>query len=65
MDGENYNIGFVDVTDRPYTELIEAARTSHKRLLAVHSSDLSPFAQYPLASGCRRAILTMAVGMNY
>ena len=50
MDGENYNIGFVDVTDRPYTELIEAARTTHKRLLAVHSGDLSPFAQHPLAS---------------
>lgn len=50
MDGENYNIGFVDVTDRPYTELIEAARTTHKRLFAVHSGDLSPFAQHPLAS---------------
>jgi hypothetical protein len=26
MDGENYNIGFVDVTDRPYPELVEAAK---------------------------------------
>ena len=50
MDGENYNIGFVDVTDRPYVELIEAAKATHKRLFAVHSGDVSPFAQHPLAS---------------
>jgi hypothetical protein len=50
MDGENYNIGFVDVTDRPYAELIEAAKTTHKRLFAVHSGNVSPFAQHPLAS---------------
>jgi len=36
-DGENYNIGLVDVTDRPYTELVEAMKTTHQRLLAVHS----------------------------
>jgi hypothetical protein len=29
MDGENYNIGFVTVTDTPYTELVEAARGVH------------------------------------
>jgi hypothetical protein len=50
MDGENYNIGFVDATDRPYAELIEAAKTTHKRLFAVHSGDVSPFAQHPMAS---------------
>ena len=37
-DGENYNIGFVDVTDRPYSELVEAAKLTHARLLAVHSA---------------------------
>jgi agarase len=26
FDGENYNIGFVDVTDTPYPELRDAAR---------------------------------------
>ena len=26
FDGENYNIGFLDVADRPYPELVEAAR---------------------------------------
>jgi hypothetical protein len=50
MDGENYNIGFVDVTDRPYAELVEAAKASHKRLVDVHSGKLTPFAQHPLAS---------------
>ena len=28
-DGENYNIGFIDVTDTPYPELVEAARAVH------------------------------------
>ena len=50
MDGENYNIGFVDVTDRPYAELIEAAKTTHKRLMDVHSGKMPPFAQRPMAS---------------
>jgi hypothetical protein len=36
-DGENYNIGFVDVTDRPYTELVNAARETFRRLPDVHS----------------------------
>ena len=26
LDGENYNIGFVDVTDTPYPEMVEAAK---------------------------------------
>ena len=50
MDGENYNIGFVDVADRAYTELVEAAKTTHKRLQDVHSGKLLPFARHPLAS---------------
>lgn len=29
FDGENYNIGFVDVTDTPYREMLEAARRVH------------------------------------
>ena len=37
MDGENYNIGLVDVTDRPYRDLIEAMKTTHRRLQAVHA----------------------------
>jgi len=43
MDGENYNIGLVDVTDRPYAELIEGMRATHRRLQAVHSGATPPF----------------------
>lgn len=42
MDGENYNIGLVDVTDRPYREMVDALVTTHKRLLAVHSGKEPP-----------------------
>jgi hypothetical protein len=43
MDGENYNIGLVDVTDRPYPELIEAMKTTHRRLYDVHSGKTPPY----------------------
>jgi hypothetical protein len=41
-DGENYNIGFVDVTDRPYNEMINAARDTYKRIYDVHSGKIAP-----------------------
>jgi hypothetical protein len=44
MDGENYNIGLIDLTDRPYPEFVEAAEKTHKRLFAVHSGTEKPFA---------------------
>jgi hypothetical protein len=44
-DGENYNIGFVDVTDRPYRELVDAVKATCKQLYAVHSGQIPPFAQ--------------------
>ncbi|MFL6353774.1 MAG: hypothetical protein ACJ74Z_18265 [Bryobacteraceae bacterium] len=44
-DGENYNIGFIDVTDRPYQELIGAAKQAHRRLFAVHSGSERPVEQ--------------------
>jgi hypothetical protein len=31
-DGENYNIGFIDVTDQPYAEMVAGARLTHGRL---------------------------------
>ncbi|MBN2312032.1 MAG: beta-galactosidase [Candidatus Hydrogenedentes bacterium] len=34
FDGENYNIGFVDATDSPYPEMIEAARQVHAEVYA-------------------------------
>jgi hypothetical protein len=50
MDGENYNIGFIDVTNRPYPELVEAAKQTHKRLFNVHAGKMEPFNQRPMAS---------------
>jgi hypothetical protein len=49
MDGENYNIGLVDVTDRSYAELIEAMKTTHRRLQAVHAGKIAPFDIKPRA----------------
>jgi hypothetical protein len=50
MDGENYNIGFLDVTDRAYPELVSAAKETFQRLLDVHSGKVQPFSQRPKAS---------------
>jgi len=45
FDGENYNIGLVDVTDRPYAELIDALKATHRRLWRVHLGGEKPFSQ--------------------
>lgn len=37
LDGENYNIGFVSVTDTPYPELVAAAREIHAEAYARHA----------------------------
>ncbi len=50
FDGENYNIGLVDVTNRPYVELIEAAKATHKHLHDVHAGKAAPFDERPKAS---------------
>ncbi len=49
-DGENYNIGFIDVTDQPYPEMIEAAKVTHERLLAIHSGNMPPTSRRARAS---------------
>lgn len=36
FDGENYNIGFVDVTDTPSPELVEAAKKGHREIYSRH-----------------------------
>ena len=41
-DGENYNIGFVDVTDQPYPEMVAAAKLTHDRLYEIHSGKIPP-----------------------
>jgi len=43
FDGENYNIGFLDVCNRPYEELCQAAVTSHERLYEVAAGRAMPF----------------------
>lgn len=42
FDGENYNIGFVDVTDRPYQDMVTASKELYKRLYSVHAGDEPP-----------------------
>ncbi|MCA9431660.1 MAG: hypothetical protein KC940_14205 [Candidatus Omnitrophica bacterium] len=38
-DGENYNIGFVDVTDTPYRELVHSAQKVHSEVYNIRSSE--------------------------
>ncbi len=41
-DGENYDIGFVNVADVPYHELIEAAKATHHRIKDIHMGNVKP-----------------------
>lgn len=43
FDGENYNIGFLDICSRPYQELKDAAILTHKRMYEVANGDEKPF----------------------
>jgi hypothetical protein len=47
-DGENYNCGLVDVTDRPYPHQVKAMMETAKRLFDIHNSKISPVDQAPL-----------------
>jgi hypothetical protein len=46
-DGENYNCGLVDVTDRPYKYQVEAIMETAKRLQEIHLGKLLPVDQAP------------------
>ncbi len=50
FDGENYNIGLVDVTDRPYLAMVEALKATHRRLRDVHSGKEKPVSQRALSN---------------
>jgi len=43
FDGENYNIGFLDVCHRPYGEFAGAARAAHERLYDVAAGRVAPY----------------------
>lgn len=45
FDGENYNIGFLDVTDLPYSELVNEAIKTHERIFDIHSGKEPPVNQ--------------------
>jgi hypothetical protein len=51
MDGENYNIGILDITDRPYAALVNAMTTTHKRLYQVHNGEILPYDTIPRTDG--------------
>lgn len=46
-DGENYNCGLIDVTDRPYKYQVEAMMETAKRLYAVHAGEIKPYDRVP------------------
>jgi hypothetical protein len=43
FDGENYNIGLVDVVNLPYKELVAAATATNERIYKVAAGDLKAF----------------------
>jgi hypothetical protein len=43
FDGENFQIGFVDVCQRPYRELVEAAIKAHESIYEVMQAQLNPY----------------------
>ena len=47
FDGENYNIGFLDVCNRPYEPFADAARKSHNRVYDIAAGILKPFDDAP------------------
>jgi hypothetical protein len=47
-DGENYNCGLVDVTDRPYKALVDAVSETSAVLYEVHSGIRKPFSEEPV-----------------
>jgi len=46
-DGENYNIGFLDICNRPYEPLCQAARKSHEAFYEIAAGMAKPFADEP------------------
>jgi hypothetical protein len=47
FDGENWQIGVVDVCQQPYREFVSAARRSHARIYKVAAGEVRPFDRLP------------------
>ena len=47
FDGENYNVGFLDICNRPYLELAKAAIASHERMYWVADGQVKPYQEAP------------------
>ncbi|MBM3746567.1 MAG: hypothetical protein FJW34_12295 [Acidobacteria bacterium] len=47
FDGENYNIGFLDICNRAYEEMGRAATASHERVYDVAAGRVPPFSDAP------------------
>ncbi len=43
FDGENYNIGFMDICNQPYKELTEAAKITHLKMYQIANGDEPPY----------------------
>lgn len=43
FDGENYNIGFLDIAMQPYTELTEQAKIAHERMYRLATGVEQPY----------------------
>lgn len=43
MDGENYNIGLIDVTDRPHPYMVEAIQNVARNYYQVHAGEYTPY----------------------
>ncbi|MCE5227377.1 MAG: hypothetical protein LLG05_16160 [Porphyromonadaceae bacterium] len=55
-DGENYNCGLIDVTDRPYGYQVEAMQETAKVLFDVHTGSKMPYSQKPKRARGHEAI---------
>ena len=47
FDGENYNIGFLDICNRPHTPLCEAAIRSHEAMYDIADGSVAPYDEAP------------------
>ena len=47
FDGENYNIGFLDICNRPHKPLCQAAIKSHEAVYDIASGDKEPYKDAP------------------